>query len=505
MNPLLSGRSLSQRENYKWWVFGGLVLGSFLTVMDLSTLNVALPTIGTHFSADLPLVQWVIIANALTITALLLPMGRLGDMIGRKPMYIGGLLIFVMGTVLAGSSVNLLMLVLSRVVQGFGAAMVQSNSMAMSLTVFPPSERGKIIGLNMSTVGIGGIAGPVIGGLLVSAFGWRSIFLVTGILGVVAIATAAMILDGRRFTPQPADGQRPRFDWKGSILSAIALLLFLLLMTNGYRAGWLSPVILLGIVAFVGFSAAFIWWGLRTTEPIFDLRLFKKKVFALAAAAAWLSFLGTASMMFIMPFYLQKVLGYSPREVGLILIPSSLVMALIAPVAGRMSDRFGWRWFTVGGLALSVTAMLTLSMTLTVGASLALIIPLLMLRFTGHSLFNSPNSSSIFSAVEPSRYGAVSALTQVLRNSGGVTGIAIVTMVIVATMSSMGFEPSLDAVSAGDGAVAEAFVTGVRRAFMVLSGFFGLGLLFSLFKGGGTREAGSAVVTATPEKEDAAR
>ncbi len=484
MRPFPTSSVLSQRENYKWFVLGCVVLGTFLTVMNLSTLSVALPTVGTHFSADLSSVQWAILANALTISALLLPMGRAGDIVGRKPMFMMGLTVFVAGSVLAGSSGSLSMLVLSRVVQGMGAAMVQSNTMAMALAVFPGSERGKVIGLNMSTVGVGSILGPAIGGLLVTAFGWRSIFVITGSLGLLALAVGTAVLDGRRFAPEATDGPRPRFDWLGAALSASAMLLFLLVMTNGYRLGWLSPLIILGILSTASLAVGFVWWELRSASPLFELRLFKRRVFAFAAGAAWMSFLGASSVMFVMPFFLQKILGYSPREVGLIMIPSAVVMAVTAPLAGRLSDRFGWRWFTIGGLLLSITAMLTFSTTLSAGSSIALIIPLLMLRFLGHGLFNSPNASSLFSAVERSRYGVVSALTQVIRNSSSVTGIAIVTMVIVGTMSSMGFEPSLDAVSAGDEALAEAFVTGARRAFMALSSLFGVALLFSIFKGG---------------------
>lgn len=475
---------LSQGEDYKWWVLVAVVLGTLLTVMDLSTLSVALPTVGTYFGANIPSVQWVVLANALTISALLLPMGRAGDIIGRKPIFMIGLTVFVLGSVLAGLSTSLMMLILSRVVQGAGAAMVQGNAMAMALAVFPGSERGKVIGLNMSAVGLGSIAGPIVGGLLVTTFGWRSIFVVTGGIGLFALVVGSTILDGRRFAPESTDGRHPRFDWLGAGLSAIAMLVFLLVMTNGYQSGWLSPLIVLGMAAFAVFAVAFVWWELRFPSPLFELRLFKRRVFAFAAGAAWMSFLGAASLMFVMPFFLQEILGYSPREVGLILIPSAVCMAVIAPLAGRLSDRFGWRWFTIGGLTVSITAMLTFSATLSVGTSIALVIPVMMLRFVGHALFNSPNANSLFSEVERSRYGAVSALTQVIRNSGSVTGIAIVTMVIAGTMSSMGFEPSLDAVSAGDDALAEAFMAGARRGFLVLSGLLVVALAFSIFKEG---------------------
>lgn len=458
-------------------------MGAFLTVIDLNSLNVALPSIGEEFNAGLPSVQWAVLANALTITALLLPMGRLSDVVGRREVYVVGFTIVVLGAIVGGTAASLNILILARVLQGVGAAMIQANMMSIPLAVFPADERGKVMGLIMSTVGVGGVVGPPFAGLIVGAFGWRSVFFATAILGLAAIIIALAVLEKRR-PIEVGKSVQEKFDWMGAVLSAAALLLFLLIVSNGYRTGWFATPILIGIVAFIGASAGFVWWELRIPNPMFELRLFRRKLLTLACVAAWISFLGTASLLFIMPFYLQQVLGYSPTKVGLVLAPLFLCLAIISPLSGRLSDRFGWRAFTVIGLAISIAAMVTLSRSLTITSSLMLIIPVLMLRFTGHALFNAPNSNSIFSAVETSSYSVVSALTQVLRNSGSVAGIAIMTMVIVTTMDALGVEPSLGAVVDGGGeAVAEAFVIGARRAFMVLSGLFAVGLLCSLYLG----------------------
>jgi len=468
---------IKNSSDYKWWVFGAIAIGTFLSVVDHGSVLVALPSIERHFGSDLPTVQWIVVGYALAISVLILPMGRLGDMIGRRHVYVGGMVIFVVAAALAGASPNLGSLIASKIFQGVGSAMVQGSGMAMIISTFPGSERGKALGTHLSVVGTGAIAGPAIGGLLVSAFDWRSVFFANVPVGLFTIVISLLILPLSK-PDAPPEGQR--FDWGGAVLSGLALMGFLLVVGNGDRFGWTSPAIYIGAAATLLAIVAFIKWELRTPSPMLELRLFKRKLVSLGVAAGWLAFLGTSASRFMMPFYLQRVLEFGPRDVGLLLIPPALCMVVIGPISGRLSDRFGWRGLTVGGLALSVVAWAVLAITLTESSPVLLIIIMLMFQSAGTALFNSPNNSSILSAVERSQYGVVSALTQLVRNSANVTSIAVATTVIVATMGSRGVEPSLDAVSP---AVAEAFVAGLRWAFLMLGGLLMVGIAIALLRG----------------------
>ena len=202
--------NLTQRPNNRWWVFGTIAIGTFMSVVDHGSVIVALPEIESHFGTDLPTVQWIIIGYALAISVLLLPMGRLGDMVGRKQVYIGGFVIFVLAAAMAGASPNLNLLIGAKVVQGVGSAMIQGNAMATIISVFSVEERGKALGSHLSVVGTGAIAGPALGGLLVSALGWRAVFFVNVPIGVVTIVVSAMILTGGVAAREAgAEGRRP--------------------------------------------------------------------------------------------------------------------------------------------------------------------------------------------------------------------------------------------------------------------------------------------------------
>ena len=211
-----------------------------------------------------------------------------------------------------------------------------------------------------------------------------------------------------------------------------------------------------------------------------DMHLFKQKLVSLGVAAGWFSFLGSSASRFMMPFYLQRVLELSPREVGLLLIPPAMCMVLLGPISGRWSDRFGWRGLTVGGLTVSAVAWVIMATSLTAFSPKLLIVVLLMAQSAGTALFNSPNNSSILSAVDRAQYGVVSALTQLVRNSANVTSIAIATTVVVATMGSRGVEPSLDAVNPE---VADAFVAGLKWSFWMMAGLLLVGITLAVMRG----------------------
>ena len=308
--------NLSQRENYKWWVFAAVALGTLTSVINNGSVIVAVPTIAQHFGTDLSTVQWVVIAEGLTVSALLLPMGRLSDIVGRKQVYVAGLIIFIVAAALAGMSPNIAALIVFKGMQGIGAAMTQGTGLAMVTSVFPASERGKGIGTHASVVGTGGVIGPVAGGFLVVALGWRWVFFINIWMGLLTMIAVLIIIASRAFR---ADTRVRTYDLLGAVLSSAALLTFLLAVTNGARTGWLSPTIVTAGIMFVILAAVFIWWQGRSPSPMLDLGLFKNRVFALGIATGFMSFLGVTSVRFLLPFFLQAALGYSPGQVGLVL------------------------------------------------------------------------------------------------------------------------------------------------------------------------------------------
>ena len=482
-------QKIIQSPNYKWWVFGTIAIGTFMSVVDHGSVLIALPEIESHFGTDLSTVQWVVVGYTLAISVLLLPMGRLGDIVGRKQVYIAGFAFFVTAAALAGAAPNLEVLIAAKVVQGIGSAMIQGNGMAAIISIFPGRERGRALGWHLSIVGAGAIVGPAMGGMLISALGWRWVFYVNVPVGLLSIAAAAFILVEARVTQGVADGRGARFDWPGALLSICALLGILLVVGNGNRIGWDSPATFTGAVVATLILGVFIWWELRVQSPMLDLRLFRLKLVALGSAASWVAFLGTSSARFMMPFYLQRVLDFSPMKVGLIMIPPAICMIVVGPLAGRLSDQYGWRVLTFSGLALSAVAWFIFATQLTVSSSVLLVVTMMMLQSIGTGLFNTPNNSSILSAVERSSYGVVSGLTQLVRNSANVASISVATAVIVATMGSKGVEPSLDAVLPD---VAVAFIAGLHRAFFLMGGLLVLGAAIVLARGEQPKETPQA-------------
>ena len=233
--------------NYKYWVYGAVAIGLWINVSDQSGVNIALPQIADEFAADIPTVQWITLGYSLATSAMLMPMGRLSDMFGRKLVYLLGFVMFAAMALVGGLSQSLGFLIAVKVVQGLASAGIQANSMALITEVFPDRERGKAMGMYMAIIGTGAVSGPMVGGILVSNFGWRSIFFAVLSVAILSMICAALVLKGR--TAEQAKSLRIKgtFDWIGAALSSAALVAFLLAMTNAWKLGWTSPPIAGGI------------------------------------------------------------------------------------------------------------------------------------------------------------------------------------------------------------------------------------------------------------------
>ena len=473
--------TLNQRPTSKWWAYTAIGLGTFTSVVDHGSVVVALPTIAKHFGTDIPTVQWVLVGYILAISALLLPIGRLSDIVGRKRVYIGGFVIFLLGAAVAGSAPNVGIMIVGRILQGAGAAMSQATGMAMLVAAFPSHERGKAIGSHISIVGIGAVTGPAVGGLLVAALGWQWVFYINIPLALIVISAALLVLHEPR---QADDAQRPRFDWHGAALSAALLITLLVALTVGPTAGWGSPPIVAAMVGFFVLVGAFIWRELHTPAPMLDLDLFRRPLFSLAVSAEFISFLASSSTRFLMAFYLEKVLLFRVGQVGLIMVPSAISIILLGPLCGRLSDRYGWKKFNVGGMALLATGLFLL-VSINERSPLGLVMAGMVLQSSAIGIFQSPNNSAILSTVEIGKYGVVAALTQLMRNSANLVSVAMATAIVTGVMAVKGYAPSLDAVSDAPG----AFTSGVRVTFLVMGFVAVLGMALSFLKADRTREA----------------
>ncbi len=475
--------SISSSPSYKWWAFFALGIGTFQSVVAHNSIIVVLPVIADHFDTDMSTVQWVVLAELTVLSCLLVPMGRLSDIVGRKKVYTIGLVVFLTGLTLAGISNSITSLVLAKTLQGIGSAMSQGTAMAMIVTSFPGAERGKALGLNMSVVGTGGITGPVIGGILAGTLGWRWVFLASIPAGIVALIVAYVVLDSRLYTSDSQ--QRPKFDWLGAALSTGTLLAMLLTITNGNRLGWDSAPIIGGAVAFVALTATFIWWELRTEVPMLDLRLFGRRLFAMGVSAGFISFMGMHWMRFVMPFYLHGVMGFSIAQVGLIMVPNAIAMILMGPMAGRLSDRYGWGRFNGAGSIMSASGIFLLAFFVDRSAPLGLIILAMVLQSCGTGIFNSPNHTSVLSTVDPGRYGVVSGLLSLSRTSAQTVSIALATVVVTLSMAAAGYTVNIgDILDSQETALLSSFTQATETALLVLGGLLLIAVTLSILKGG---------------------
>ena len=402
----------------KWYVMAAVAMGIFLATIDSSIVNLALPTLVREFHTDFPTVQWVILGYLLGLTALMLSVGRLADIRGKKPLYVAGFVIFTIGSVLCGLSPTIYTLILFRIVQSIGAAMILALGSAIVTESFPPEERGRALGISGTAVSIGIVIGPTLGGLLIDAFSWRWIFFVNLPVGIIGTLMAIRYIPAIR----PLGGQR--FDILGSLTLVAGLLCLLLALTWGQNIGFSENRILGLFSGSLIFFLAFLYIETHIEDPIIDLSLFLNEKFSVGLITGFITFFVIAGIILLMPFYLENVLGYDTRQVGLMLAIVPIAMGIIAPIAGSVSDRVGTRPITVVGLLTLLVGYLglrTLSLETTAWQYILLFLPIGL----GMGVFQSPNNSAIMGSAPQERLGVVSGMLAITRTMGQTMGIAL--------------------------------------------------------------------------------
>jgi len=450
----------------KWYVLVAIAMAIFLGTVDGTIVNVALPTIVDDFDTTFAVAQWVALSYFLTQTTLVLGFGRLGDMIGKKPIFTTGFAVFTIGSLFAAFSPTIGFLIGARIFQGIGAAMIFALGFAITTESFPPSQRGKALGINGAVASIGIMAGPIIGGFILEAASWHWIFLVNIPIGIVGTLTAIKFVANTK----PKGGQR--FDFVGAALLFVGLLTLLLGLTAGQEIGFTNPLNMALFATAAVTLVAFVVVEGRVEQPMLDLTLFQSRDLTVNLVTGFIVFFALAGFLLIAPFYLTDVIELSPRAIGLVLAAVPITMGITSPFSGGLSDRIGSRPVTVTGLAIMLIGYVAAAWVLEGATTAAAIFLVGLIVGLGIGIFHSPNNSAILGAVPHDKLGVTSGMLTITRITGTVTGIAILgTLWAARTVVYAGGGSAADAPA---GAQAAGFADTMTAAAVIVT--IGLGL-----------------------------
>lgn len=461
------------KMSYKWRALLAVCFGTYMATMDFSIINVALPTLSDEFDRPADVVIWASLTASLVSTGLTLTAGRAGDLFGRKRIYLTGWIVFGIGLIFASFANSIELLIGVRAVQAIGVSMAVGTGNAIITEAFPDNERGKALGIVGSVVGAGLMTGPIVGGALLGFGDWRALFYLRIPIVFIAFGLAAWLIhDQERERPQG------KLDIPGAITLFGFLATALLAVNRGQAWGWTSPIILTLFVVSVTSFLAFLRIETRSASPVLALSLFKSRVFSISVGSLILSFLGQSAGLFLLPFYLVEVRGYSTVQMGLLLSTIPLMMLLLSTYSGQISDRHGFRYQTTFGITIVAIGLLSLS-TLSAETTAPFIMLRLSLIGIGSSIFMSPNSSDVMGSVPRSSLGTASASLATARNVGTSVGLAIsgAVLVFVATRSA-----GVDVHVSTKELPPDALLDGIRTAFLVASGLSFLGAIASATK-----------------------
>jgi len=445
----------------RWWVLTAVGVGTFMSALDGSVVNTVLPILETGLHSTVAGIEWVTTIYLLVVSALLLGVGRAGDLHGHKRMYVAGFGLFVLGSALCGTARSPGMLIGMRAVQGVGAAMLFANGPAILTKSFPPNERGRALGAQAMFTYLGLTAGPSLGGWLAEAFGWRAVFYIN-----VPVGAIGALLSLRVIANDQPRGRAEPFDFRGAALFTLGLVALLVALNQGHAWGWASPLTFGIIGAALVLLTMFVVAERGRAAPMLDLTLFHRRAFSASAVSALLNYICVYAVLFVLPFLLIQGRGLNTQQVGLVLTAQPIVMAFVAPVSGALSDRIGSRMLATAGMMVLGGGLLLIARFASAGSLFAIAAGLAVVGL-GIGVFVSPNNSALMGAAPRERQGIAAGVLATARNVGMVLGVGLAGAVFTTMLARGG---------------AHALLHGVRVSLFVAAGIAALGAVTSFVR-----------------------
>jgi EmrB/QacA subfamily drug resistance transporter len=407
------------QEARKWWTLGAVAFGLFMIMLDNTVVNVALPSMAQDLGVGLSELEWIVTGYALTFASVMLTGGKLADLLGRRLIFVVGLVIFTGASLACGLAESGEFLIGARIVQGVGAALMNPATLSIIAATFPPHQRGTAIGIWAGVSALALAIGPLIGGLLTQHLNWNWIFFVNVPIGILAIAASFVLIKESK-----DESLEQRLDLPGLLTSGIGLFAFTYALIEANTYGWTSGRIVGAFVVAAVMLTAFVLLETHQRLPMLDLSLFRNGTFAGANLAILLVALAMFGVFFFVSLYMQGILGYSAVQTGAAFLPMTILIILVAPIAGRTSDRIGSRWLMTGGMLL-VAAQLVYFSTLGATERYVDLLPGLVVGGVGMALVMTPSAAAAIRALPVDKSGVGSAVLNAFRQVGGSTGIAL--------------------------------------------------------------------------------
>ena len=455
----------------KWVILLTVLIMTIMSTLDSSIVNVALPVMTKDLGVSMGSIEWVVTSYLITICATILIFGKIGDINGKTTVFKIGVIGFTFGSLMCGLSNNLTVLIISRIIQALGSAAALSTNQGIITESFPPEERGRALGLIGSSVALGTMIGPTLGGFIVSGFKWNYIFLINIPIGIIAYVASQKIL------PKQSNNLSESLDYKGITLFIPSVILLFSGIILGQHLTYTNIYILLSFVISIILLALFIKCELKVEHPLLDINIFKNTLFTVSIICGFISFVAISGTNIILPFYLQDALKLSPGVTGLIMTVSPIVLGVMSPISGYLSDKFEAEKLTFVGLVVITIGLLLLS-RLNIDTPILVIGIFIATMSAGAAMFQSPNNSLIMSTVPRDKLGVAGSINGLFRNIGMITGIALSTTLLYNRMSSKIGYKVLGYIQGRE----DVFIYGMKVVYMVVAGICFIGVILTLIR-----------------------